>query len=95
MTQLEQCLVACRELLKDYQRRHEAAEWAWARAFSRLQGQVHELDARVRAYDAWQLPGATELAKFSKQISDTQIPNTLDSQVFDENLNEILEKVGQ
>lgn len=92
--QHKQALTIARELLGDYQNRHEAAEQSWARACQHLQARSEFLEARVRAFDAFQLPGAEEILQLSKQVTAlARAPEPLDSQTFTERLDEILAEI--
>ena len=89
-TQLEQALAAARELLHDYQRRHEAAEQSWARTCQQLQARGDFLESHVRAYEAFRVPGAAEVVQLAKRVAAVRAPAPLDAQAFTARLDQIL-----
>lgn len=91
ITQFRQALSACRVVLADYQRQHEAAERSWAKVCHALQARAEFLEARVRAYDAFQLPGADEVLRMSTHLATVRAPDPTDAQTFTARLNTILE----
>lgn len=46
-TQLEMCLTGAREMIADLERRHEAAERAWAQTEARLLQRIEWLEGRI------------------------------------------------
>lgn len=89
-TQLEQALAAARELLADYQRRHEAGERSWATTCRQLEARAAFLESHVRAYEAFQLPGAREVRQLSQRWAAVRAPDPLESHAFITRLNAIL-----
>ncbi len=90
--QHEQALAIARELLADYQARHEAAENSWGRTCQQLQARAEFAESRLRAYDAFQLPGADEVVEMSRRLGSVSAPDPLDSQLFADRLEDIIKK---
>jgi hypothetical protein len=83
-TQLEQALGLARELLAEYQRRHEASEQSWAKSYGALEARVELLEARLRAFEAFNLPGTAPLPPRGAR------PAPLDAQEFTDRLQTII-----
>lgn len=49
VTQLEQALGYAREMIDDFQRKHEAAELAWATEAAKLRARIEWLESQVAA----------------------------------------------
>lgn len=90
ITQLEWALRNARELLNDYQNRHEASVRSWAQACQSLEARAEYAESRVRAFEAFQFPGAAEVAELSRRIAAIPVPSELDAQAFTSRLNRIL-----
>lgn len=88
--QLQQALQYARDLLSDYQERHEAAERAWAQTCQRLEERAAFAEAQLQAFAAFRLPGAEEVLQLSRRAAAVRSPEPLDREAFTARLEDIL-----